>query len=144
MSFNSQHKHNKKLNAKITHTHTQRSTQSLKQTNLEEHNKMKTKKGKKMKREGRVNTSFLDCSPFWSCSFQASTVWQPITCPSSAAIFFSSCLRIHERDIIIWLKKLRTWMKYRMAKTMCASCLLYSQPYKVVVVPTHILKFLIP
>lgn len=29
-------------------------------------------------------TSFLDSLPFWSCSFQASTVWQPITCPASA------------------------------------------------------------
>ena len=43
------------------------------------------------KKKERWRTSFLFSLPFWSCSFQASTVWQPITCPSSAAIslFFS-------------------------------------------------------
>lgn len=37
----------------------------------------------------QVFHNFLVSIPFWSCSFQASTVWQPITCPSSAIFFFS-------------------------------------------------------
>lgn len=34
----------------------------------------------------KIYTSFFAAMPFWSCSFQDSTVWQLITCPSSAIL----------------------------------------------------------
>lgn len=40
---------------------------------------------KRRMKKNRRTTSCLVSLLFWSCSFQASTVWHPITCPSSAA-----------------------------------------------------------